>query len=167
MRLLSPPLSVILVSAAVQAQSSGCAPALGVSPRATPLAVPSGLDITKPRALAFHPLAPEEMWVVDASSASVAVLDKDDPSKAPRRLKDRAKYHYMASASSISFDAIGQFATCQDALNTYEGTMLPNFFMGPTLYDSRISLVNQRQDTCEDGDTCFLLHVDMLHEAPL
>ena len=27
-------------------------------------------------------------------------------------------------------------ATCQDAMNTYRNSKEPNFFMGPTLYDS-------------------------------
>ena len=44
---------------------------------------------------------------------------------------------------------------------------LPNFFMGPTLYDTRVSTVNSRQQPCQSGETCFLIHVDMLHESPL
>jgi hypothetical protein len=47
------------------------------------------------------------------------------------------------------------------------GQMKPNFFMGPTLYDSRISYINSKQQTCAGGDTCFLVHIDMLHESPL
>ena len=69
--------------------------------------------------------------------------------------------------SSIAFDPIGQFATCQESLNTYEGQMLPNFFMGPTLYDTRVHLINSKQQPCQPGDTCFLIHTDMLHESPL
>ena len=45
--------------------------------------------------------------------------------------------------------------------------MMPNFFMGPTLYDSRIPYINSKQDECMTGETCFLIHVDMLHESPL
>ena len=62
--------------------------------------------------------------------------------------------------------------------------MLPNYFMGPTLYDSRIYLVDSRQQPCAAAhadsrltnasydlgtseDSCFLIHTDMLHEAPL
>ena len=55
----------------------------------------------------------------------------------------------------------------EESINTYEGQMLPNFFMGPTLYDSRLPLINSKQDTCQPGDTCFLIHIDMLHESPL
>ena len=32
--------------------------------------------------------------------------------------------------SSVAFDSVGQFATCQESLNDYEGQMMPNFFMG-------------------------------------
>merc|ERR1719440_1243983 len=45
--------------------------------------------------------------------------------------------------------------------------MRPNFFMGPTLYDSRLGLVSSRQQPCAAGESCFLIHTDMLHEAPL
>ena len=145
---------------------TGCAPRLGLERTTTTQTAPSGLTLTKPRALAFHPLQPEELWVVDADSSSVVVIDLNDEGHS-RQLKDRAKYHYMAKSSSISFDKVGQFATCQESLNDYEGQMMPNFFMGPTLYDSRISMVNAQQEPCEEGQTCFLIHVDMLHESPL
>ena len=71
--------------------------------------------------------------------------------------------------SSLSFDATGQFATCHESLNDYMGTMLPNFFMGPTLYNSDPSggnTVNREGAACSDVDECFFLHADMLHEAP-
>merc|ERR1740117_2793514 len=74
----------------------------------------------------------------------------------------------MASVSSVAFDGVGQLATCQESLNDYDNTMLPNFFMGPTLYDTRIPRVNSRQEPCAAGDDrCFLIHTDMLHEAPM
>ena len=73
--------------------------------------------------------------MTDAASSSITVLNTS--SGATRQLADRAPYHYMARVSSISFDSVGQFATCQESINTYEGQMMPNFFMGPTLYDSR------------------------------
>ena len=38
--------------------------------------------------------------------------------------------------SSFGFDPRGFMATCQDAMNTYRNSKEPNFFMGPTLYDS-------------------------------
>ena len=88
-------------------------------------------------------------------------------SSPPRYLTDRAPYHYMANVSSLSFDPRGQFATCQESLNDYIGHMRPNFFMGPSLYSTTTPLVSSKQDACAPGETCFLIHIDMLHEAPL
>ena len=152
----------------------GCAPALGVQSsveyltptiadhpglKAGPLAL---------RALAFSPVAANELWLADDTSDGMVVLDMSDATG--RLMKDRAQYHYMSNISSFSFDAIGQFATCQESLNDYYGHMQPNFFQGPTLYDAstdRVALVNGKQMPCEEGETCFLIHVDMLHESPL
>ena len=120
--------------------------------------------------MAFNPAsATPQLWVADSGRDGVSVfnLSASGTVGETRVLKDRAQYHYMADVSSISFDAIGQFATCQESLNTYGGTMLPNFFMGPTLYDARLPLINSRQEACGPSETCFLIHVDMLHESPL
>ena len=87
----------------------------------------------------------------------MTVLDLDATGSGVREakvVKDRAQYHYMDQVSSLSFDKNGQFATCQESLNTYEGKMLPNFFMGPTLYDTRLPFVNSRQTSCAPGETC-------------
>ena len=48
---------------------------------------------------------------------------------------DRAPYHYMDEVTAISFGRDGFFATCQESLNNYEGNMVPNLFMGPSLYN--------------------------------
>ena len=45
----------------------------------------------------------------NASSASGAISVN-----AVKVIKDRAQYHYMDQVSSIAFDPIGQFATCQE-----------------------------------------------------
>ena len=79
-----------------------------------------------PRALAWHPTKPGELWVADGASDSLVVVNADGTDK---HLRDRGSYHYMDKVSSLSFDAKGQFATCQESLNAYEGRMLPNFFM--------------------------------------
>ena len=147
--------------------ADGCSPALGTNPRVSALAVPSGA-LVAPRALAFNPIRQQELYVADSGRSAVTVLEVDGAAVLHGRvLKDRAHYHYMDHISSLAFDSIGQFATCQESLNTYEGQMLPNFFMGPTLYDTRVPLVNSKQQACGAGDTCFLIHTDMLHESPL
>ena len=152
--------------------SYGCAPAIGVNPVVSSVLAPRDA-FRHPRALAFNPAATasgHELWVADSGRDALTVIELDehhDNVLATKIVKDRAQYHYMDQVSSISFDVNGQFATCQESLNTYEGKMLPNFFMGPTLYDSRLPLVNSRQTACQVGETCFLIHIDMLHESPL
>ena len=46
----------------------------------------------------------------------------------------------------------------------------PNFFMGPTLYDTNpvgSNLVNRLGEPCNSAaEPCFFLHADMLHESP-
>ena len=111
---------------------AGCAVALGETRTVVDF---QNVPLSQPSALAWHPTHTSELWVTDAASDSITVLDTS--SGATRQLADRAPYHYMARVSSISFDSVGQFATCQESINTYEDQMMPNFFMGPTLYDSR------------------------------
>ena len=100
------------------------------------------------------------------------------------------------SGRSRERDSLGYLATCQDSNNTYVGTKVtfialqqkkfhpyffismrlapflfqePNYFMGPSLYNTDPSyknLVGRDGGPCIDGDTCYMLHADMLHEAP-
>ncbi len=99
-------------------------------------------------------------------------------------------------------DTVNFFAVCNDNLNDYIGTKVnlhyicsqlltccyqirshkfyclftqePNFFMGPTLYDTdvvnkrgKMNTVNRQGADCSDpADQCFFLHADMLHESP-
>ena len=136
----SPPPPLPPPPVSVSATATGCAAALGDARTVVPF---EGVPLSQPTALAWHPTQPTELWVTDAGSDSLTVLDAS--SGATKQLGDRAPYHYMDRVSSISFDSLGQFATCQESVNTYEGQMPPNFFMGPTLYDSRLNLVNSRQ----------------------
>jgi len=130
-----------------------------------------------PRDLQFHPLHPNELWVANTGSSDVTVLtfnNKTSPAFTTLRVADRAKYHYMASVSALSFGVDGRFASCQESTNTYDGLTARggesgNKFMGPTLFDSA---VNQRVSSmgklnCDSTkQTCFLRHMDMLHESP-
>ena len=74
-------------------------------------------------------------------------------------------------------DTVNYFAVCNDNLNDYVGSKEPNFFMGPTLYDTdttspnkvgKKNTVNRLGEDCsgDSGDQCFFLHADMLHESP-
>jgi len=137
-----------------------------------------------PKDIQFHPQRPHEMWVADSGTADVSILTLGDRNTrvigAAAKLSDRAKYHYMASVSALAFGAEGRFATCQESTNTYAGLTsrgpqkYGNRFMGPSLFDSNPALrVTQMGDVCTEeqlqdkNTTCFLRHIDMLHESPM
>ena len=158
-----------------QIVGNNCAAAFGTNPEVETLRLPQGA-LVNARTLAFNSAVVGELWIGDESRSGLARLELgastlSGTSANVTRVtltKDRAEYHYLDRISSISFDPKGQFATCQESLNLYRGNMPSNFFMGPTLYDSRArGWVNSKQELCEEGDTCFLIHTDMLHESPL
>eukprot|EP00568_Trieres_chinensis_P005164 CAMPEP_0183300414 /NCGR_PEP_ID=MMETSP0160_2-20130417/6849_1 /TAXON_ID=2839 ORGANISM="Odontella Sinensis, Strain Grunow 1884" /NCGR_SAMPLE_ID=MMETSP0160_2 /ASSEMBLY_ACC=CAM_ASM_000250 /LENGTH=986 /DNA_ID=CAMNT_0025462829 /DNA_START=130 /DNA_END=3090 /DNA_ORIENTATION=- len=131
----------------------------------------------------FNPSAGEEAWVVNGNNHSVSIVaslgDRDHQTTISRR--DRGYYHYMINATALSFntvsgsgrdsdkDSFGYWAVCNDNNNDYLGSKEPNYFMGPTLYNSDPNggnLVNRVGDECRPGEPCFFLHADMLHESP-
>ena len=136
----------------------------------------------KPRDLQWHPLHPTELWVTNADAADVSILSFDAQGElaASERLADRAKYHYMSHVSSLAFaTGAGRFATCQESTNTYDGLTARaagergNRFMGPTLFDSdpaqRVTSMGKlctAEQLLNNDTTCFLRHIDMLHESP-
>ncbi len=158
--------------------------------------------VSKPRDLSFNPLT-GELWVINNNTESVTVFarlqkamaammqagealpQQRSPLNAASHLKalgvtvanrrDRGYYHYMARGASISFDQRGQFATCQESENDYDLHDLPNYFMGPTLYNASTSLLFQADgQPCQHDDMspnatepCFLSHIDILHESPV
>ena len=159
--------------------------------------VASGFN--SPRDVAFHPTpgmhlgnysegrrfnssVGEEAWVVNGNNHSVSIvaaLGTEHQTTISRR--DRGYYHYMINGTAISFnsvddsgrtpdrDAYNYWAICNDNENTYIGTKEPNYFMGPTLYNSdpkNRNLVNRIGEVCGEEEPCYFLHADMLHEAP-
>lgn len=129
----------------------------------------------------------DEAWIINGNNHTISIitaLDTGFQEEFPRR--DRGYYHYMINGTAISFngvansgrtadrDTFNYWAICNDNSNTYAGTKEPNYFMGPTLYDSnpnKRNLVNRLGEQCDtSNDTkdepCFFLHSDMLHEAP-
>jgi len=135
----------------------------------------------------FHPEQGEELWVANGFNHSVSIiasLGTEDQTTMSRR--DRGYYHYMNNITALAFNTVGNsgrnadqdtfnyFAVCNDNRNDYVGSKEPNYFMGPTLYDTdtvnkpgRKNTVNRAGDDCSDpSDQCFFLHADMLHESP-
>ena len=95
--------------------------------------VETGLNT--PRALSFN--GANEIWIATAGDDSLRLVTLDDATKTTattsRSVTDRAKYHYLDKVSQISFGLDGNFATCQESSNDYDGMKTSNYFMGPTL----------------------------------
>lgn len=130
----------------------------------------------------FHPDMGEEAWVLNSYNHSISIvasLGSDVQTTISRR--DRGYYHYMVNATALAFnmvnnsnravdrDSFNYFSVCNANANTYAGAKEPNYFMGPTLYDTKpenLNVVNRLGEECGDEEPCFFLHSDMLHEAP-
>jgi len=129
----------------------------------------------------------DEAWIINGNNHTISIvtaLETAYQQNFPRR--DRGYYHYMINGTAISFNSVSNsgrtsdrdtfnyWAICNDNSNTYAETKEPNFFMGPTLYDSNPNnnnLVNRLGEQCDVGsdtneEPCYFLHSDMLHEAP-
>ena len=129
----------------------------------------------------------DEAWIINGNNHTISIvtaLDTGYQQEFPRR--DRGYYHYMINGTAISFNSVSNsgrtadrdtfnyWAICNDNSNTYAGAKEPNYFMGPTLYDSspkNRNLVNRLGEQCDVGrdtkdEPCYFLHSDMLHEAP-
>ena len=148
--------------------SMTCAPSFGQE-YAVQVEFTAEHGLSNPRDMQFHPLDASKLWVANHDSDDIAMIDVAAGTSQNRW--DRSPYHYMEKITSLSFDATGKFATCQDSLNAYNGMQAPNHFMGPTLYDSdEGALVDQigngACDTEDPSTTCFFSHIDMLHESP-
>lgn len=133
---------------------------------------------------AFDPDAGEEAWVANGGNHSVSIVaGLGSASQTTLSRRDRGYYHYMINVTALDFNAVGPatsgrddgrdtfnyFAVCNDNANTYLGAKEANFFMGPTLYDTRPgrrNLVNRLGDQCGVDEPCYFLHADMLHESP-
>merc|ERR1711871_666269 len=127
--------------------------------------------LNNPRDLQFNPAHPSMLWVANNDTDDLTIIDVGLGASSAMTLRDRAPFHYMERISSLAFDTRGYFATCQESRNSYDDLMVPNDFMGPTLYDGSFSeLVNARAQPCDvddDSSTCYFTHIDMLHETPM
>ena len=132
-----------------------------------------GLDA--PRDLGFDPAKDGELWVVNRADDSVTVIQntgtKDQLSQ---HLVDPYALHFMEEVSSISFGIPYHFGTCQESKNTYNGSGMPNNFMGPTLWSSDLEIfATSNPEAVEylsdlyDMSVDLGSHLDMLHESPL
>jgi len=123
-----------------------------------------------------------EAWVVNGHNHSVSIVSAvRSQFQTTLSRRDRGYYHYNINATALSFnsvsdsgrnpdrDSFNYWAVCNDNMNTYLDRKEPNYFMGPTLYNSfpgDFNTVNRLGGSCSESDQCFFLHSDMLHEAP-
>jgi len=97
----------------------------------------------------FYPEEGEEAWVLNGLNHSASIVASlGTPRQTTISRRDRGYYHYMINATALAFnmvadsgrspdrDTFNYWAVCNDNKNTYLGLKEPNFFMGPTLYDS-------------------------------
>lgn len=124
--------------------------------------------LATPRALAFNPLRPDELWVLNAKDNSVVLLfgTGSDHEQFERR-RDFAADHFLTKPSSIafgadatSFGAVGTFGTCGESRNE-GGIEGAKDFMGPVLWTSDLDIFAKKNPSGLGS------HIDMLHASPL
>lgn len=124
--------------------------------------------LARPRDLAFNPLRPDELWILNERDNSV-VLMHGTTSGEPQfeRRRDPAADHFLHKPSSIAFGADpttfgsnGTFATCGESRNE-NGIEGGEDFMGPTLWTSDLAIFAKKNPAGLGS------HIDMLHNSPL
>ena len=114
----------------------------------------------QPTDLAFNPLRPSELWVVDHGDDTVYVVsDTGGTNQAAKRLHDPDANHFMHRPPSIAFGDKGLFATCGENDNS-QNDLKAKGFMGPALFDTDPSIF--AKSTAGGLGS----HIDMLHDSP-
>ena len=119
-----------------------------------------------------------EAWVLNGYNHSISIVSAIRSAyQTTFSRRDRGYYHYMINATALSFntvsdsgrhsdrDSYNYWAVCNDNLNTYLDRKEPNYFMGPTLYDSfpgKYNTVNRLGEPCQDYEECYFLHAGEL-----
>ncbi len=114
--------------------------------------------LATPRDLEFHPLRPNELWIVNQRSESVTVLtDAGDADSIADTRSAGGNQHFLAQPSSLAFSDNGNFATIHETDELTQGPNgTPADFMGPTLWTSDLGVFNGGHGG----------HLDMLHNSP-
>ena len=131
--------------------------------------------LSNPRDLAFNPEREGELWVVNREDDSMSIIfDAASSSQNSDNIIDPYALHFMEEVSSLSFGAVGTFATCHESRNTYNDQGDPNDFMGPTLWSSDLEIFGESNPEAVAYLTNLFgmptdlgSHLDMLHETPL
>lgn len=115
-----------------------------------------GLSV--PRDAQFHPMRPNELWVVNRATNSVSILvDPGSPQQNMLLPTGLGSNHFLAQPSSIALGQNGLFATIHETDDLTQGPDgTPEDFMGPTLWTDNLA-------EFEGGHAS---HYDMLHNSP-
>ncbi len=125
--------------------------------------------LATPRDLAFNPLRPDELWVLNLRDESAVIVhDASTSGRSAERRKDADASHFMAKPAALAFGADetsfgvpGTFASCGESHNTRDDTMPADNFMGPALWSSDLSIFAKKNPHGLGS------HLDMLHNSPL
>lgn len=116
-------------------------------------------DLTDPRDLGFDEQG--RLWVANREDDATFIVDDPgtDAQEVERRVDGYAE-HFMEEVAAVSFDQRGQWGSCGETRNTYNGQSRPNDFMGPVLWTTNLDIFAV-EDPIGLGS-----HLDMLHESP-
>lgn len=164
---------VLLVTSSCGTDSGPDAPQIGTGDRSpasvTFTTIATGGDgLKQPRDLAFNPLRPEELWVVNFDDDSVLIVTgAPNEGRTYEKRIDGYALHFMEQVTAIAFggDATtfgkpGTFATCGESRNTYNGQAAGNDFTGPALWSSDLTVFAKQNPNMLGS------HLDMLHNTP-
>jgi hypothetical protein len=140
---------------------------LATSVKLTTLATVAGC-LNKPTDLAFNPLRPAEMWVVNYGDNSACIVtDATTAAIKSERRQESSHEHFMPRPMGLAFggekttfNIPGTFATANDSAgdsNPDDGEL----WNGTTLYSSDLRIFGKFKGA--DGNS----HLDMLHDSPL
>lgn len=123
----------------------------------------SSAKIANPQDLDFHPIRPNELWIINKGTentggSSVMLTEVGTPQQNFDYRKDGNAWHFMSLPSALSFSKNGNWATSANVLdaNHSGGT-----FTGPTLWSSDLDIYAKDHGPGTNGS-----HLDMLHTSP-
>lgn len=111
--------------------------------------------LRQPNDLAFNPMSPSELWVVNGEDDSVTVFVNPGPGQQVENFWEQTSQHFLANPSGLAFGDNGFFATSHQEDEPTQSTT-PWDFMGPTLWPANIN----------EFDGGHFSHYDMLHNTP-
>ncbi len=120
--------------------------------------------LKRPRDLAFNPLVPDQLWVVNQENDGTVMLERPGAAdQAVDARMDAVAFHFMDQVSSIAFALDNSFATCHESRNDGSGGRGDDF-MGPTQWTADLDIYareNQGFSQTELSRLALRLRADM------